>query len=351
MIRSVDVRAVSYPLLHTFVTAAGRKSRTQNVDIRLSLSDGTAGVSEASSSIAMRRESQPAMIESLRRMIPDVCGRAIGPYRALGAEIWRRHSGHPTAAAAMECAIVDAYARTRRRPLWRLFGGAQTSVETDLTLSVASPGTLARRVRSARRKGFRKFKVKLAGRRVDEDLARLRAVAEAAPGARIVADGNQGFNVSKALELAARLDSSGISIVFFEQPFPKQDLAAMRLFRRRSTIPLVADESVLTPADAERLLSGGAADGVNIKIAKSGLAGALKIIRIARRLKKMLAIGCMEESKIGLAASVHLACGTGVFEWIDLDSVFLMKSSRVRGGFTIKGATLSVRGIGPGIGI
>jgi len=48
-------------------------------------------------------------------------------------------------------------------------------------------------------------------------------------------------------------------------------------------------------------------------VAKSGLLGALDIIQIARRFKKRLSIGCMEESKVGIAASVHLACGTGVF--------------------------------------
>jgi hypothetical protein len=53
---------------------------------------------------------------------------------------------------------------------------------------------------------------------------------------------------------------------------------------------------------------------------------------------------------VGLAASVHLACGTGVFEWVDLDSVFLLEAKPPRGGFKIRGAQLSVAGSGPGIG-
>ena len=100
-----------------------------------------------------------------------------------------------------------------------------------------------------------------------------------------------------------------------------------------------------------KLFEASAADGVNIKVAKSGLLGALDIIRTAQRFKKRLAIGCMEESKLGLAASVHLACGAGVFEWVDLDSVFLLESTSLRGGFLIKGPKLSVKGMGPGIGI
>ncbi len=59
----------------------------------------------------------------------------------------------------------------------------------------------------------------------------------------------------------------------------------------------------------------------------------------------------MEESKLGLAASVHLACGVGTFDWVDLDSAFLVKEPVRRGGFRINGARLSVSGIRAGIGM
>ena len=138
---------------------------------------------------------------------------------------------------------------------------------------------------------------------------------------------------------------------FLEQPFPKHDLPSMRTFRKKCRVPLMADESVLTPADAQRVFDSGAADGVVIKIAKSGVQGALDIMQIARRSGKTLAIGCMEESKLGLAASVHLACGTGAFDWIDLDSVFLLDEPPLRGGFRMSGPRLSVAGVRSGIGI
>ena len=46
-----------------------------------------------------------------------------------------------------------------------------------------------------------------------------------------------------------------------------------------------------------------------------------------------------------------LACGTGVFEWVDLDSVYLLEPSVQRGGFHMKGPKYSVKGIGPGTGL
>lgn len=351
VIQTIEIKPVSFKLKELFVTAGGRKSRTDNVQIMLALSDGTHGLSEASTSIAMPSQSQENMARVLKEMIPELRGKPIDDYRTLVSVCWRLQTLHPTAAAAMECAILDAYCRTRRRSLADFFGGKTSSIETDLTLSLASPQESARQARQAARKGFRRLKVKLAGTSPEADVERLAAVHRAAPRAALVADGNQGFGVSQAMDFAHRLKKTEVSLVFLEQPFPRHDLRAMRLLRQRCRIPLFADESVASAADAARLFEAEAADGVNIKVAKSGLLGALDIIHIAQRFKKRLAIGCMEESKLGLAASVHLACGTGVFEWVDLDSVFLLEPTGQRGGFLIKGPKFSVKGVGPGIGI
>jgi L-Ala-D/L-Glu epimerase len=351
VIQRIEVVPVSFRLKTPFVTAAGHKTETQNVQIRLYLSSRRVGVAEASSSLAMRSESQANLQRALRELIPELRGQPIDRYRDLAARCWRLQRFHPTAAAAMECALVDAYTKEKEQPLFRFFGGKKQKIETDLTLSIAEPAALAIQAKAAVKRGFRRLKIKLAGNAPDKDFERLQAVRQAAPAALLVADGNQGFRVTQAVELVKRLERAGIKLHFFEQPFGKHDFPSMRQFRNRCKLPLFADESVFTAADAIRLFESGAADGVNVKVAKSGLLGCLDIIRIAERFQKRLAIGCMEESKLGLAASVHLACGTGVFEWVDLDSVFLLEPSRLRGGFTIKGAKLSVSGALPGVGL
>jgi L-Ala-D/L-Glu epimerase len=349
-IQTIELVPVSFPFKTVFATAAGHKQRTDNIQIFLKLSDGTIGKAEASSSIALARESQSNMRRILMELIPELRGKSLDDYKTLVATIWRVSRFHPTAAAAMECALLDAVARTRRQSLAALLGTHNVSIETDLTLSVGAPGVMAAQARAAGRRGFRKFKVKLAGI-PKQDLERLQAVQSAVPKAQLVADGNQGFHLIQALELAQGMRRAGISVVFFEQLFARLDIKAMRTFRLRTHLPLFADESVLTVSDAIKLFEAEAADGINIKVAKSGLLGALDLIHIAQRFKKRLAIGCMEESKMGLAASVHLACGTGAFEWVDLDSFFLLNVPAPRGGFKTAGPKFSVRGIKSGIGL
>ena len=50
-------------------------------------------------------------------------------------------------------------------------------------------------------------------------------------------------------------------------------------------------------------------------------------------------------------AGVTMACGTGAFEWVDLDSFFLLNVPAPRGGFKTAGPKFSVSGIKSGIGL
>jgi L-alanine-DL-glutamate epimerase-like enolase superfamily enzyme len=350
-IRSIRLTSVSFPLKQPFITSQGRKTKTHNLQVTVELSNGTRGVAEASSSIAMPNATPARMELVIKELIPEIRDKDIREYRTLIQTCWARQPYQPTAVAALESALLDAHARVEGKALYQYLGGVKTAVESDLTLSVGRPDTLFKNAKEATRKGFRRLKVKLAGDSAERDAERLMAVRKAAPKAVLVADGNQGLNGSQALELMHRLAKAHIPLEFLEQPFAKHDLPLMRSFRRKSKVPLFVDETVNTPADACKAFEAEAADGVVIKLAKSGILGALDIIQSAKRFKKRLAIGCMEESKLGLAASVHLACGTGVFDWVDLDSVFLLDEPVQRGGFRTNGPRLSVAGIKSGIGM
>ena len=351
LIESVDIRIVSFHMKRPFITAAGRKSVTRNVQVRVRIQGGAEGFGEASTSLAKAGESAGALKKSLRRAAAGLADRRIEDFSSLVRQCWLLESHRPAAVAALECALADAWAIAHQRPLWKLWGSRCRPVETDLTLSVAEPEALAARARAASRRGFRRFKVKLGAGSPRANVERVAAVERAVPGARIVADGNQGMHLEQAAEFAALLESGRTKIEFLEQPFMKGDISAMRAFRKKHRVPLVADESIHTAADALRLFSSGAADGVNVKVAKSGLAESLEIIRVAKKLRKILSIGCMEESRWGLAASVHLACGTGAFDWVDLDSAFLLEDGPREGGFSHKGPFLSVGKIKRGAGI
>ncbi|HEU4754882.1 MAG TPA: enolase C-terminal domain-like protein, partial [Armatimonadota bacterium] len=99
-----------------------------------------------------------------------------------------------------------------------------------------------------------------------------------------------------------------------------------------------------------RVAATGAAHGINIKLAKAGMLGALQIIAIARAAGLKLMIGCMLETLPGNGAAVHFACGTGAFDYLDLDSHMLVGIETPGLPFEQRGDELRVRADVPGTG-
>jgi len=179
-----------------------------------------------------------------------------------------------------------------------------------------------------------------------EDFARVLACDRAGRrrGRRpeLIVDGNQALGPAQALRLVERCLARGVRVVLLEQPVPADDLRGLAEVTRRSPVPVAADESCASPEDALRLADRDAAGVFNVKLAKSGLAGSLGILAVAAAAGKRLMVGCMQESAAGLAASLALACGTGVFEFVDLDSDSLLAEGQPRGRVRRSGAFLSL---------
>ena len=118
------------------------------------------------------------------------------------------------------------------------------------------------------------------------------------------------------------------------------------------SVPVFADESARDVPSVLQLLQEDAVDGVNVKLMKSGLAGALQIMALCRAAGKKLMLGCMLESSLGIAAAAQIAGGTGAFDFLDLDSHRLLAPiPGLSGGFTAEGDTLRVDGGGFGWGV
>jgi L-alanine-DL-glutamate epimerase-like enolase superfamily enzyme len=99
-----------------------------------------------------------------------------------------------------------------------------------------------------------------------------------------------------------------LGIAFVEQPVAADDLEGMRAIRALG-VPVVADESVYSSADVERVVRAGAADTVSIYVGKSsGLERAVAASGLAARLGAGVVIGSNGEMGLGAAAQLHVAC-------------------------------------------
>jgi muconate cycloisomerase len=142
----------------------------------------------------------------------------------------------------------------------------------------------------------------------DGDIERVRAVRVAAgPQVRLGVDANGGWSTPEiAIDTIKRLRE--FDIYFAEQPVPAGDADAMAQVRNAIDIPVVADESVYTLADAQALVRAKACDVFSIYIGKAGgIAPAKRIADFAASAGIKCTIGSNLELGVGSAAMVHLA--------------------------------------------
>ena len=350
VIRKLVVETLNLPLKEPFIIATGRKDAANNVLVRVILDNGIVGYGEIAPSPYTTGDTQQTSMAALEFIRWAVEGQDIRQWRALLTKIRKLIRFNVAAHCGLEMAIMDAFTRNAGIPLYQFFGGAITCVETDLTMSFGSPDETFNAAVKAVKEGFNLIKIKV-GMGVDIDAERIRRVRESAPACKLSLDANQAYSAKDALELVRRAAADGIVIELLEQPVRKDDFDALRLVRDQCPVAVAADESCFSAEDALRLIRMDACDVINIKLAKCGILAALDIAGMCRTANKGLMIGCMMESKIGLAPYVHLACGLGEFSHCDLDSVYLLKPFECKGGFILNGPKFSVEGIAGGTGI
>lgn len=342
-ITSLVVIPVQIPLRRPFVTARRATTHAENVFVRVRLSDGTEGWGEASPAPYVTGEDAASIGDAVATAADAFQGLDPGRWAACHAVLREMLPDAPTARSAIEFALADARSRLDGRPLWQAIGGARRCVVSDLTIPICSPEEAAEEAARAVRMGFRHLKIKVGGN-LDEDEVRVRAITARAPGCRVRVDANQAFDPEAALSFVDRLRSAGVELQLLEQPVPKDDWDALAHVTRHSPVPVIADESVRTPEDAMYVARTGAAHGINVKLAKSGLADSLRIVAIAQAAGLDLMLGCMMESDWGVGVAVHFACGTGAFRYLDLDSHLLIGLEPPYAGFRQRGEVLSVVG-------
>jgi L-Ala-D/L-Glu epimerase len=228
---------------------------------------------------------------------------------------WVGSSGPAPARCALDLALHDRLGRRAGLPVWQLLGLPRPPVlATCFTIAIADVEEMAKQAAEVRQ--YETLKIKLGS---DDDFARLKAIREARPDAKLRVDANAGWQPQEAVELLRRLEPLDLELV--EQPVPKDDIEGMGYVQSRTSIPVVADESCRSLADVDALAAAGVR-GVNLKLQKAGgLGPVVAMARRARELGIRVMLGCMIETSIGATAMAHLA---GLADWLDLDSPLLV---------------------------
>ena len=155
------------------------------------------------------------------------------------------------------------------------------------------------------------LKLKLGRRSWSEDLDRVRALRDlCGPDVKIRLDASGSWSREQAERRLADLEAFHID--FLEQPLPAADLEGMAALRLRAQgvgIALAADESIVRPEDAQRLIESSAADLLILKpAALGGLDVAWRLAVRADAAGLSSVVTSLLDSVWGCVAALHLAC-------------------------------------------
>lgn len=233
-----------------------------------------------------------------------------------GIESWIPEGPAP-ARSAIDLALHDRIARRQGKPMYQLLGLPKPpALTTSFTIGIDTPeamGAMAKQIAD-----YGVIKIKLGP---EDDEPRVRAIREARPDAKLRVDANAGWTADEAISHLKWLEKYDIELI--EQPLPREQIEQMGEVQRRTSIPVIGDESVQSMDDVERLGKAGVA-GINLKLMKvGGLGPAIRILRRAAELKLRVMLGCMIETSLGTTAMAHLA---GLAEWVDLDAPLLISN-------------------------
>jgi len=290
-----------------------RGSRTNQVVVQVELEhEGVIGCGEASA-VYYRGETVDAVVEFLGTTAPPLVGD--DPFALEDIEERLEDvDGLSGGKAALDAALHDWIGKRLGVPLWRLLGLSPRAPHTSFTIGIDTIEGTRDRVRRARE--FRALKVKVGGA---EDLERLDAVREEAPDATIRVDANEGWTLDAARDLMPELIRLGVE--FVEQPFPAADTDSFNALKDlHPRLPVIVDEGCQNLADVGP--AAAYADGINVKLAKSGgVREAVRMIHAARALGLHVMLGCMVESQLGVAPAAAIA---SLADWVDLDGHLLL---------------------------
>jgi L-alanine-DL-glutamate epimerase-like enolase superfamily enzyme len=348
-IARIEVRPLDAPLREAFEIAGGAQPSLRNVLVEAVLDDGSRGWGECAPLPAYNGETREQALSAARAASLWLRGMAADRHAELSEALAGRVAPL-SARAGIETAVLDAWARSRKIPLWVYFGGAGSRLASDVTIPILPDAEAASMARSIRRFGVDSFKIKV-GREASFDSGRVIAAVEAGKPRTLILDGNSGYSAAEALKLLRALRRGGIRPDLFEQPTAKEDLEGSARVAREGGVPVAADESAGCPGEVLKLARLRAAQVVNVKIMKGGVRLAWETARAARSAGLGLMIGGMVESGLAMGCSAHLAAGLGGFSFVDLDTPLLLAKDPMTGLKIRRGGVYDLSGVRSGIGV
>ena len=314
----ISYKKYALELKHQFTIAYSSRKTTPVVLIKIE-HNGFTGYGEASLPPYLP-ETQDSVIEFLKNVAKKNY-EDISNLPQLLREVDEIASNNTAAKAAIDIALHDLAGKINHKPCYKYLNISKSILpSTSFTIGIDEPEIMKKKIREAEQ--FKILKVKL-GTEQDEKIIKLIREETDKP---LYVDINQGWKDFRyAVNMSNWLHQQNVLLI--EQPFNKNDLESSARLTEKSSIPIIADESMQRLSDLEKIKNSFT--GINIKLMKcTGMNETDKIIKVARQHGLKIMLGCMTETSCAISAAIQFA---SLVDYADLDGNLLITNDPFKG--------------------
>lgn len=313
--------ALQIPFVEAFAHSVRSRSSSDSIVVRLRAEDGTVGYGEAVARPYVTGETVAGCLQFMERTLwPAVQAADYSSYPGQDPIAWLGSLALPTedsvdagtagvvawnsARCGFELALVDCLLKSAEVSLGELLPPRHPVTYSGVITASSVEGAV-KHAKRFKQFGLPHMKVKITGEADRERLAAIRAAV--GPQVSLRVDGNGAYSVEDAIATCEALAEFQIDSA--EQMIPRGDPQDLATVQAAIAIPQMADESLITLADANALIAAGACRGFNLRLSKcGGLGPTLAIAELAQTAGIAVQVGCqVGETAILSAAGRHLA--------------------------------------------
>lgn len=214
---------------------------------------------------------------------------------------------NPSAVCVLETALLDAAGKAWQQPIFEIISleCKQKQLTYSAVVSLLPLDKFEAFLLMVKQREMRFLKLKVGN---ESDLARLELARKIlGSDIDIRVDANCAWTADEAIRKIEAMKRYGISAV--EQPVAREDFKGLKKVSESTGVPIIADESLCSVADAKRLAEMKACEIFDIRLSKcGGLWNAVKILEIGRKTGIRAMLGShVGETGILSAAGRHFA--------------------------------------------
>ena len=315
----MEVGRLDYPMVGEFKFFRGGSRPT--VLVRLTDEDGAHGWGQAVPVETWTYETPQTVESTLREYLaPAVLGADPQDLEDVHARMEQaiRPSfsvGQPLAKAAIDLACYDLWGRQEGKRVCDLLANPPLSfhdVKLSWTVNAASLDKAEAAVEEGLAAGYDSFNIKLGKPQAPGyDLELVKLVHRLAPGGFHWGDANTSYDLETALAQAPKLADLGLQAL--ESPLPPARLRDYQRLRKQGALPILMDEGIVSPVEAEEFMALGMMDGIAMKVARcGGLWHASRIVDLLKKNELKIFASGLTDAELSLAASIHLFAWAGL---------------------------------------